>query len=506
MKKIFIAGGGTAGWLAASLLKSFLKDSVEITLVQNSTIGVVGVGESTTDIMRQWCRITNVDFLDLIKNIGTTIKMGIRFEEWNGPGHKFYHNFNESFDIPFGIKETNLVYAYELANNLNTGAETYSEELCESGKIPIWVNENDELVLDGTFSVHIDAFKFSRYIESLFKDRVTVIEGLITTVNTSEDGITSVLLEDGQEFTADLFIDASGLRKVLTTALPTEFKNEEGNLLNNAAWNCQIPYMPNEKVPGYTNARAHANGWTWTIPLNNRYGTGWVYSNKYQTKEEAKECFLKRLKERHNIDPDNVKLNHVEFTPGRLKEPWNKNLVSIGLSSGFLEPLEATNIHMTIGQIMGILRCWPGEIVDIKRKQYNSIMNDMWKQAIDIIRLHYITTRRDSEYWKYMTTEENIPSHLKEKVNHLKQHLVQPEDVWEDFDRNVGYRVFGLHSYGQLLKGLDLQTPDIAQRYLNFYNLNEKAKYWHNVVINAKKANALKYVDHTEFVRTFVKD
>lgn len=498
--KVCIVGGGTAGWIAASVIKSYFNTNIDLTLIQSSSIGVIGVGESTTDIMRQWSRITNISFEDLIRETGSTLKTGIRFEDWKHKGHLFYHNFNEAFDLPPGIKETNLVFAYDLANDLNSGSETYSPRLSESNKIPMWENEQGELIQDGTFTLHIDAYKFSKFIEHKFKDRITVIDSEVVEVVKNKNDITKLILSNTQEIQADIFIDASGMAKVLSKSNQT-FCNINDILLNNSAWTCQVGYKENEKVPNYTNAKAHEYGWVWTIPLADRYGTGWVYSNNHCDKDTAEKKFKEHLEHRHNTT--NVDLKHISFIPGYLEQPWQNNCVNIGLSSGFIEPLEATNIHMIVGQSIAFVRYWQLEQNEIKRQQYNSSMVDMWKQAIEVVRLHYVTDRTDTTYWQQLTN--NIPSNLQKWIDHWRENLVQPEDIHRDFDRQIGYRVFGLHSYGEILRGLGIQTKKVAKKYLKVYNLTNTAEEWHTKVMNAKNLNFEKYIDHTEFVRNNVK-
>jgi flavin-dependent dehydrogenase len=490
--KICVIGGGTAGWIAASYIKTLYKEQVEITIVYDHAHPVIGVGESTTPAIIDYLRVVDISIRELIDNIGATIKLGIKFENWNGDNEHYYHNFNSFGDIPDMILDPNIIAGYEIANNLNTGAETYHPSLCENNLVP--TDGNGEI--NSVVALHIDGTLFSKFICDKFSSSVTVIDDIIVDVVITDTTIEYIIGKNVGKITADFFIDASGQNSFLLPKLGCEFIDKRGSILTDTAYTIQVPHN-NTNVPPYTESVAANAGWFWKIPLKDRYGLGYVYSSLCATEEEAIDEFEKYLKNEFGYD---IKVSDTpfKFVSGYFDQSWTGNCIAIGLASGFVEPLEATNIHMILNQLRLWTSLWNLHQTEWARKKYNGLMSRMYEQCYEVIQLHYHTKREDTKFWKKF-------KHIKapwlddylEKCNFS---LITSVDIYDNWDRRIAPCIFGLASYTRITKGLGLFNSEAIKKWLvdnNYYTMAEQS---FNNAEHIKKEMQITFMTHDEFL------
>jgi tryptophan halogenase len=337
--------------------------------------------------------------------------------------------------------EKAVLYAYN--TTIKTGreidADDYSHEKLENYEVPIY-HDGEKVAIQGIHSLHIDGVKWSQFLRDKFVDKVNYLDDTIETV---VGNINHLITKNGMKLEADIFIDASGLKRVLMQSQSKKFHKAKEMLMDRA-----LPYVvPNnhDYVPPYTHAVAHEAGWMWEIPIGNRFGTGFVYSSRHMSDEQAKESYKKLIQERHGIKikPERI----IEFNAGYYKNPWTNNVVPIGLASGFLEPLEATNIHMMISQIRCFVQHWHGQPTVLAMRNYNRKMETMWQQAIGFVRTHY-HTKRTEPLWQEL--RENAPEYIWDIKDVCENSFFTPNDMPFINDE---WQVFGYSSYAKVLFG-----------------------------------------------------
>jgi tryptophan halogenase len=495
MKKILIVGGGTAGFISASLIKNLAKDNIDISLVYDPKNPVIGVGESTTPIFPQFLKSIGISYTDLIKNIGSTFKLGIKFSNWLENNHTYYHNFHQIDYLDDFSSDLNLVNAFGVSENIDDGGECYGDHVTNSNQILVDLDNNPV----GRYALHIDGTKFSRYLESKISENIKIYKNRISEVKTNEDGIESIILESGEKLTADFYIDASGLEKILISKLDNTWIDKSSYCLMDKAIPISIPMT--EKIPSYTEAFAHENGWIWKIPLAERFGLGFVYSSKFISDDDAKASFKNHLKSYHDIELELPRV--IDFNPGYWNKQWNKNVVCVGLASGFVEPLESTNIHMIINQARIWFQCWNYENSIWSSEKYNKYISKMFEQCFDFIRLHYVSDRDDSNFWKHM--KETTPEWVENLQKYLEKSWITDKDIFTDWDRRSGNCIFHLPSWTRVLIGLKIANSSGAKTFLKNMNLSDIALQYYDHAYNLK--NDINFVtkDHREIL-SFIKD
>jgi len=493
MNNICIIGGGTAGWMAAAYLKSRFADSVNIKIIYDHSNPVIGVGESTTPTFINFLNMIGIDYKELIKNINSTIKLGIKFTNWNGDNKRYYHSFNLFEQIPSFIVDANLIAAYEILNGYDTGAETYNSANCDKMQIPV-----DGINPAGSFALHIDGTLFSQFLKERFEDKIEVIDDVIQDIDVDNNNITKIICKNNI-IESNFFIDASGLQSLCMKKLQNSYIDKSDYLYMDSSIPVQIQY--NEEIPPYTEALATSNGWIWKTPLSNRLGLGYVYSSKFTSDEDAKEDFKKHILETYKVKIKDFN-RILRFTPGYWKEQWKGNCICIGLSSGFLEPLESTNIHMIINQLRLFSDLLDPKVNQWTIKNYNKFIVNMYEQAFDFIRLHYNTKRTDSNFWR--AVNNNKPDWLTNYEGKCKSGMITSLDVYNDWDRKISNKIFGLTAYTRVSYGLGLFDPQAIKEWLELHNFLLIAKESFENTNNLKSENYLKYVTHKEFLNNTI--
>lgn len=413
---ITIVGGGTAGWMTATLLSRLFTRGYHIRLIESEQIGTIGVGEATIPAIRNYLQMAGIDEAEMIRATQATFKLGIEFVNWRDVGHSYIHGFgNIGRDLlwlhthQFWLRAHALGLVDDFDPYSINGAAARRNRFAQPDR------RNPESPLaDIDYAYHLDANLLAAFLrQRAERQGVDRIEGKITHVGLrSEDGFVERLtLEDGRTVDGDLFVDCSGMRGLLIgDALGVSYEDWNQWLLCNRAL-----AVPCESVPvltPYTRSTAHAFGWQWRIPLQHRTGNGIVYSADHASDDEAARLLLANLDGAPGKDP-----MPVRFRPGRRHRAWDRNVVAIGLSSGFLEPLESTSIHLIQTGIFRLVALFPGrEFHSADRDEYNRQTAFEYEDVRDFIIAHYkVTQRQDSPFWSYLKAMD-IPDSLQQRL------------------------------------------------------------------------------------------
>lgn len=409
VKRVIIAGGGTAGWMAAASLSALIGKRLDISLVESDDIPTVGVGEATIPTILTMHRLLKIPEPEFLKAVQGTFKLGIEFENWRRKDHKYIHSFGITGESCW---TAGFHHFWSRACQEGIAGEygDYCTELRAAEQNKFAVTSNPRM----NYAYHIDSGLYGQYLRKLAEAKgVSRIEGKIAKVNlNNEQGhIESLQLESGKVIEGDLFLDCTGFRALLLgDALGVGYDDWSDCLPNDSAFAVQTEAV-RAPIP-YTRSIALDAGWRWQIPLQHRVGNGHVFSSRFKDTEEARDDLLNAIEGRTLIEPRLIK-----FTTGQRKTYWHKNCVSIGLSSGFIEPLESTSIHLIQQGITWLIKLFPDQIDAEKlRTQFNQQFTKEAETIRDFIVLHYkLTEREDTEYWRYlkhMPVSERLESRL----------------------------------------------------------------------------------------------
>jgi len=401
IKNIVIVGGGSAGWMTAAMLAHQLESNISIALVESDSIGTVGVGEATIPPIKSFNRILGIDENDFIKKCNGSIKLGISFENWPRKNHQYFHPFGR-FAVDFDYMPFPYFWQKYQASGNTTPLHEYASawQLAKHNKFSLPAKDPKSLFSGYDYAYHFDAGLYANYLADYAKKRGVIRqEGKITQVNCHADNgfINTVTLESGQQISGDLFIDCSGANALLIEkALGVNFIDWSDNLLCDRAIAVQTSHQ--KSISPYTRSIAEQAGWQWRIPLQTRMGNGSVYSSQFVDDQTAMDELLSKVEGELLTDPKMIK-----FKVGRRESFWHKNCVAIGLSAGFLEPLESTSLHLVQRAIMRLVYLFPSKQCEaVNQKLYNQQTVEEYEHIRDFIVLHYHATERDdSEFWRY---------------------------------------------------------------------------------------------------------
>jgi glycine/D-amino acid oxidase-like deaminating enzyme len=434
VRRVVIAGGGTAGWMVAAGLSKCLGKQVDIRLVESEEIGTVGVGEATIPTLHFLHDVLDLDEKDFIQATQATFKLGINFENWRNVGQHYFHSFGKT-----GNSHWTAGFQHFWLEGRRRGlASDYGDYCLE---LRAAMDNRFALLPDNgiNYAYHFDATLYGqhlrRYAEGLGVQR---IEGKIVQVHTdaASGHVTGLQLDGGALIEGDLFVDCSGMRSLLlgeTLGVPYE------------SWSHWLPCdralavqtaSVGEPVP-YTRSIAHPWGWQWRIPLQHRVGNGVVFSSRHVSDDEAKAALLANVQGEVLREP-----RVIRFTPGQREVVWKKNVVAIGLSSGFLEPLESTSIHLIQKGLLRLVEMFPSDGV---RQSDIDEYNRQARQQIEVIRdfiiLHYhVTDRTDTAFWRGCRDME-VPPLLRHRIQHFRDTARIQLDLGELFQENSWVQV-----------------------------------------------------------------
>ena len=416
---IAIVGGGTAGWLAASMLARALPGTgITVTVVESPEIGTIGVGEATIPPIIDLLRFLSINEADFVRHTNATYKLGIKFHDWKQTGHTYWHPFGT-----FGaaIHRRPFHHCWHKARALGLEPRLNDFSLCaalaDEGRFRFPDDNPDNPASGLRYALHFDATLVSRYLRS-YAERlgVTRVERNVAGATLRSDGfIDELQCSDHSTVRADLYIDCSGFRGVLIEkVLGTGYLD----------WTAMLPCdravaFPTDRIlprAPYTRSWARSAGWQWRIPLRHRVGNGYVYSSAHCTDEQALQDLLAATGSKPLAEP-----RFLRFVTGRRKLFWHRNCVALGLASGFLEPLESTSIHLVTSGLFHLLEHFPDRDFDQANiDSYNGELIEESERVRDFIVLHYwLTQRNDAPLWRYCQSM-NVPDSLRERLELYK--------------------------------------------------------------------------------------
>ncbi|NIJ19050.1 tryptophan halogenase [Sphingomonas naasensis] len=442
VKRVVIAGGGTAGWVAAAALVKHLGPLLDITLVESDEIGTVGVGESTIPTSRSFHELLTINEPAFMRATQATFKLGIVFENWGRAGDRYVHSFGEIGKRSTWMADFHHFWLEAQRQGFGGSLADYCFELqaAEAGKF----FKGDNFPIN--YAYHLDATLYARFLRGLAEPAgVRRVEGKIARVEQDPESgfLTALALESGQRVEGDLFLDCTGFRAMLIEqTLQTGYEDWTRYLATNSAFAVQTratgPAAP------YTRAIAHEGGWRWRIPLQHRVGNGIVFSSDLMSDEQA------RLKLLNDIDGEALtEPRLIRYRTGARRKVWNKNCVALGLASGFIEPLESTSIHLVKVAVTRLIQEFPfGGCQPALAERFNQQSRHEIEGIRDFITLHYhLTERDDSPFWR-RCREMEIPDSLAQRMASFRE----AAHAWQE-----GNDLFRVDSWVQVLLGQGLR-------------------------------------------------
>lgn len=433
LKSIVIVGGGSAGWMTAAALADAVGRSCQITLIESEEIGTVGVGEATIPPIRTFNQRIGIDEATFVKETAGSYKLGIQFVDWSRIGQSYFHPFGQygaEFDkVPF--------YHHWMREFLNGKISGPIDEfsmcwaMAKAGKFAHPQADRRKIQSTFDYAYHFDAGLYAGFLRRLSETRgVTRLEGRVVEVGQrAEDGfIESVTLHNGTVVSGELFIDCSGFRGLLIEdTLKVGYENWQHWLPCDRA--IAVPCEKQAEITPYTRSTAKTAGWQWRIPLQHRTGNGYVHCSEFISEDEATETLMGSLDGAPLADPRTLR-----FVTGRRRKFWDRNCVAIGLSAGFMEPLESTSLHLIQYGILRLIALLPdSEMSLLLAQEYNRQTSAEYERIRDFLILHYkATTRSDAELWRYCSAME-IPDSLQYKIDHFRSHGMLVSDERELF-------------------------------------------------------------------------
>lgn len=408
LDSVAIVGAGSAGWLAALVLCTYCP-FLKISLVRPRKLPVIGVGESTQADLLRVLQASGIDVQALYKACDATMKCGIYYEDWNALGEHYWHPFSNlistgSYTAAHHYQQMILADPEHYAHDRYYAAVHTSHETCV---------KNRQVAPESAVAFHLDATKITHFLERALTN-VEVLESDQVDVRTTDGRISSIVL-DGKEVSADLYVDCTGFARALLSRVATpDVLPYEANV--NRVVAAQIPYVDEKRaeVAPYTRAHAHEHGWTWSIPLQTRIGSGYVYHGDFCSADQAEANFRAYWGEDRLRD---ISVRHIAFDSITLRNPWAENVVAIGLSAGFVEPLEATGLSWIIASADLLAQTLRARYFDADvSSKYNYNMLGYVYDVFDFIDVHYkLSARRDSEFWRYQTSRA-FPERIEQRL------------------------------------------------------------------------------------------
>jgi tryptophan halogenase len=457
VKRLVIVGGGSAGWLTAGVIaaehRAKTGAGLQVTLLESPDVPAIGVGEGTWPTMRDTLRRIGVSESDFLRQCDASFKQGSKFERWvDGREHDYYFH---PFVLPQGYLETNLVAGWLKRHGTTPFADlvSFQPHLCAQGKAPKQA-ATPEFAAVANYAYHLDAGRFGVFLRDFCVRELGVrhVVDHMTGVESDANGdIAAVLTRDNGAIAGDLFVDCTGLKsRLLGDHFGVPLLSQEQVLFNDTALALQVPYAE-ERAPiaSHTISTAQSAGWIWDIGLPTRRGIGHVYASSHTTPEAAERDLLAYV-ERTGGKPTSSP-RRISFKPGYRRDFWHRNCVAIGLSAGFIEPLEASAlalVELSAGMLSDEMPA-TREAMDIVRRRFNDFFTYRWERVIDFLKLHYVLSQRDdSDYWRDNRRPESVPERLKELLA-LWRH--QPPSR---YDLHRVEEVFPSASYQYVLYGM----------------------------------------------------
>ncbi len=491
-----IVGGGTAGWLAALMLRQALPPDRKITVVESSKIPTIGVGEGTTAVFRQMLKAFGFDEFEFLRETEATIKFGIRHKDWRRVGHTYDGPIDDPHLVmeAAGSRPQSYIDIFSCAAERKLSDTHLFTYLLDQHKAPFACKADGGLVAMGPYhhAYHFDQAKVGQWLRKKSRG-VEMIDAQVSgiTRDANSGDITAVQSDVG-DIKGDFFIDCTGFRRALITAMGAKWVSYAKDLPVNRAMPFWLDITEDEELTPFTTAWAQSSGWMWMIPTQKRMGCGYVYSDHHLSPEQAKDEIEKTLGRK--IEPR----NDIKIDSGRLDRAWIGNCLALGLASSFLEPLEATSIHGTIVQMMVFLSrhisCTPDDA-----DQYNSFAAGQLDDFKNFINAHYVTERRDTPFWKSVA-QDFISTETKARLEMWQSKMPSNEDF---VALPGGFAHTEQQLYYPVLDGLGLLNREVARAQMEAHpELRTKAKGAADSLTAEYCAAAPRAMGHREFLRS----
>jgi hypothetical protein len=473
--KVLVCGSGTAGLITAITLKKRL--NIDVSVVSSKEIGIVGVGEGSTEHFKEFCTSSGISFNDIIKECDATFKAGIMFEGW---GKKtYFHNVGGVYSLRSG--QYNFGYAKQIVEEKELNSKH------------IWDSLIDVSFLSNTSSApfnqfHFNTFKLNEFLTKKAKEiGVIFFEDEIQDVEQNESGNIVKVIGKNTAYVYDFYIDSTGFRRLLHTKLGAKWESFSKYLTMNSAIAFRTPDTEEYKL--WTLAKAMSAGWLFRIPTWGSHGNGYIYNNKFITKEDA----IKELEALYGFE---VSIGReFTFDPGKVDKAWIKNCVAVGLSGSFFEPLEATSIGTSIQQAFLLMHLLPGyneKSINLYNKSFDSICYNIR----DFVFLHYMGGRSDTDFWKSIDSLE-IPNSLYLNLEKWKDRL----PIQEDFINESSYIMFLSQNFIVVLDGLGLINYEKVKNNHEMQSTTEITEFINGEFKKQNEyENSTKFIPHKEYL------
>jgi hypothetical protein len=481
-----IVGAGTAG-LVAGLITRVKYPFASIKIIKSSEIGIIGVGEGSTEHWDTFMRFTGLNHIDLISKTDATVKIGILFKDWV-LGKEYVHSVG---DTRMSFLNTPEIFNNKfLYNKSKFPLSPEFEYVYYKGDVTLTPN------LHPSNQYHFDTFKLNSYLTEVCISRnIEIVEGTVKDVVVSENHLVKkIVLEDGTEHKATLYYDCSGFKRVLSSKQGNKWVSYKKYLPLNHSIAFPLEFDTPDKIEPYTTSTALKHGWAWKIPTQNRYGNGYVFSDNYTTADKALDEISKHL----NKNIEKV-ARDIKFEAGKVEKFWLGNVINLGLSGSFVEPLEAQSIGFTIIQAANALNyidLWG--YTPVASEKYNLLMNETYENIVDYIQLHYLTDRADSEFWNDKPYE--LTSFNSTFLDTIKHGEINPSL----FNNDSSHLMFRTLNWYQVAAGINLIDYDSVRSILNrnseFFNANQSALA-RDIVDRAKNILVMNHRDFLNLVR-----
>ena len=468
IRQIVIVGGGSAGWLTAGIIaaehKTSHPDGLRVKLVESPDVNPIGVGEGTWPTMRDTLRKMGISETAFIRECDASFKQASRFDRWitGTDDDSYYH----PFALPNGYGDVNLVSQWQALQSKKPYAEvvSYQPQLCHHGRAPKQIT-TPEWAAVANYAYHLDAGKFGQFLQKFCTKNLGVEHVLdhVTGVNSADNGdIASLETKSNGQVEGDLFIDCTGFASLLLGRhYGIEFISRKETLFCDTALALQVPYeAENSPITSNTISTAQEAGWIWDIGLPTRRGTGHVYSSAHTTDDDA-ETALRAYIDSSGGDSNGGSVRKISINPGHRKTFWHHNCVAVGISAGFIEPLEASALALIELSATMISTELPAtrEIMDIVAKRFNARFEYRWDRIIDFLKLHYVLSKRtDSDFWLDNRRTETIPARLQELMVLWRYQPPSRSDLFQIEE------IFPSASYQYVLYGMGFEQEQVGPR------------------------------------------
>lgn len=491
IKRVVVVGGGSAGWLTAGLIaaehNAKSSSGVRVTVVESPNVPPIGVGEGTWPSMRLTLLKMGVSETEFLRECDASFKQGIKFVGWvTGDKEDYYYH---PLELPRGFNETDLVRPWQNVRKEKSFADAvcFQNALCERGLAPKQL-ATPEYAAVANYAYHFSSVKLGQFLAKhcIHKLGVEHIVDDVTHVKSADNGdIAALERKNGGDIEGDLFVDCTGNKALLLGehyGIP--YVSQKHIIFNDTALAVQVPYpSPDSPIASHTIATAQSSGWIWDIGLPSRRGVGYVYSSAHIDDNSVEKELREYLAQ--SIDPrviDELSFRKISYTPGHRSKFWHKNCVAVGMSAGFVEPLEATALVMIEASARMISDDLPAsrDVMDIVAKRFNDRFSYYWKTTIDFLKLQYVLTqRRDTSYWRDCVKGETVPDSLKELL-HLWRRQVPNK-----YDFPLAEEMLPAASWQYILYGMGFTTENRATetRYSDDQAFLQRAKEVQEIVV-----------------------